>query len=288
MFIIGPLPNHDFTNNNGQETTNNSLNDIPKIQDYTTNSTGQTSNINVTLHQAYHNSTIININETSNSFTVPAPNATDFSSSYVDLSINDISVSNRSYTIDDSFGGSLDVTTNPCVVSFVVDRNCYLANASFWTMKNIMYAENGTMTVRLYNSTWNVDKNQPDGYSDIGTIEINGTAWKSDVFDLSITYLNNSKTDNNTWYLGLRTNGEEDFQGQWRYEADASNGDNAISYVYAGSGNWNSSPSGIIKRFLTLSSSFFSSNFVNRSTIMLDNLIILSDLFSVICFKDLS
>ena len=146
MFIIGPPLNHDFTNNNGLETTNNSLNTIPNIQDFITNSSGQTSNINVTLHQAYHNSTTINIDKISNSFTVPAPNTTDFSTSFVDISVDNLTVSNRSYTIQDTSNGNDDVVSTR-VVSFVADRNCYLANASFSVRKAAGYTSNGSMAV---------------------------------------------------------------------------------------------------------------------------------------------
>ena len=125
MFIIGPLPNHDFTNTDGQETTNNSLNNIPKIQDYKTNSSGQTDRVNVTLHQAYNNKSIFEINETSTSFTVPAPNATDFSSSFINISMSDLTVNNHTLVIEDDTQANIDLNTYYTVISFEIPTSCY-------------------------------------------------------------------------------------------------------------------------------------------------------------------
>ncbi|MHA1562309.1 MAG: hypothetical protein ACTSPA_09320, partial [Promethearchaeota archaeon] len=248
MFIIGPFPNHDFTNNNGQETTNNSLNNIPKIQDYTTNSSGNSDWVETTLHQAYNNKSVFEINETSTSFTVPAPNATDFSTSFVNISINNITVSNKTLDIEiSSLTYFHDVEVDQCVTSFEVINNCYLREVSF-RLREPGTGAGSIDAVVLYNATWDGEKHVPNGNYSISTYDElitdvtvpDGTAgWF--FIDFDDFYLDNSKTVDNTWFIGYIDDTGSGKDTNWYYTNDDSDGDSlneTLSYEYDGT-NWN-------------------------------------------------
>ncbi|MHA1221576.1 MAG: hypothetical protein ACTSQB_07570, partial [Candidatus Heimdallarchaeota archaeon] len=170
---------------NNVEFKENLVENSPLSNDYTTNSSGEISNINVTLHQAYHNDTLLEIDENSNSFTVPAPNATDFSSSFINISMNDLSVDNVTYTIEDTTQSQYDVGTTQCFASFEAPSNCYLLNASFYTWRKDV--ENGTMSVWLFASKNQSNIIVPDGsyQRDIGFITVDNNItgdWEIDTF----------------------------------------------------------------------------------------------------------
>ncbi|QEE18062.1 hypothetical protein DSAG12_03900 [Promethearchaeum syntrophicum] len=245
MFIIGPLLNYSFIKNDGQETTNNPFNDIPKLQDYAANSSGQTNNINLTIHQAYHNSTVITIDEISNSFTVPAPNATDFNSSYVDLSINNIAISNHTLTIEETQAGSQYIDDLIYVTSFTTPTSCYIKNASFFVKKQLGWND-GNLGVVLFNSSNQLLPNYSIASAPtIGSIFVNDTdqQWSNSTFQLnSTTFLDSSKTYNNNWFIGLyKLPDQSTFRGDWFYRSDSGgDGNNSIALTQQGGSGWSS------------------------------------------------
>jgi len=211
---------------------------IIESSSYQSNSSSDVTNVSGYLHQAYSNSTITKITEINSSIEVPAPNATNYLSSYVNISATNIVVSNHSETIESSTSAGRNLQ-NLYAASFVSQTECYLSNTSVSIEKDLIQQDDGTLSVYLFNSTWTGSASEPviGSSQNIGTItvDIDTETWYNISFGDSV-FLNNSETENNTWFIGLQKNtGGFNFVPYWRYESDASNGDNSYSYIYTGS-----------------------------------------------------
>ncbi len=178
--------------------------------------------INVTLHQSYVNSSFDTIVNTSivngNNFTLPCPTDTWFNSSYTNITVKDIFAPNRSISIEED--SQSDVYMNSDIVtSFTINQvGCYLINASF----NI-FVEAGTpgISVYLYNSTLG----SPDTSSVqvIGSFSTSTPGWNN--VKLTKTLLNNTETENNKWYIGIKkTDGDPLTACKWRFDPDPPGG----------------------------------------------------------------
>ncbi|MBN2156654.1 MAG: hypothetical protein JW776_11490, partial [Candidatus Lokiarchaeota archaeon] len=207
------------------------------LQDSSLNS----GSVNVSIKQTYSNETDININQETTSFTTSAPMDKDYLSSTINISVKDISIHNYTDILEDSgrYWRKLVDENKPLVTSFTVPIDCYLTNASF-DMRLSGTADD--LRVRIYNSTWDSDNSisKPSGFNDyvyLGNITVDSSGWK-DLTNIN-HYLNNSNTDNNTWFIGLFDLNTATFDGLWYYNADDNNGDNedeTLSYEWTVSG----------------------------------------------------
>ena len=205
-----------------------------KSSDYSPMREGNGENINITLQQSLLNNSIISFPdlEKSNTFTEPSPTVRNFNSSFVKIFIEDIKAENISLIVQDNpDNGEIDCATTR-LTSFTVSTNCYIINASI----NVKRTTAPTGDIYLYSSSWNsvLNRNEPTGTSiTIGTIAPTANGWLN--IDLIDTFLNNSNTDNNTWFLGVvRTSGGGSIQ--WRYTDDTVANNN--SYAYYSNAGW--------------------------------------------------
>ena len=219
----------------------------PKASAYSNNFTNTTStSLGVSLQQSYLNESFdisLNASDSSNNtFTVPVPNDS-FNQTFTNVTINDIYAPNKTLIIEDGAPDfASDLSALEYLNSFKVNTSCLLRNASFY----LRYLDAGTptITVYLYNSTWAlVDskmRSKPDMESEqtITTFLMPsnpGNYWEN--IDLKNTLLNNSKTENGTWFLGMyRTIGNMGEDPWWRYRDDVTDGiDSSEAY------DWDSS-----------------------------------------------
>ncbi|MHA1339777.1 MAG: hypothetical protein ACTSRZ_06615 [Promethearchaeota archaeon] len=237
VFMLS-IENKNFTNIN----ISNNPSKIPEPQGYSTNSSNYVNSVSAIIHEAYTNYTRFNFSESESILSVPAPTDSDFNTSNIEFTITNITASNYSLTIEDSsVSGQQNIRTDPYFTSFTTINNCYLTNVSIYTA-NTGFGS-GTVHVYLLNSTWNstAGRSEPDFNSDpkennIGDI----TAITNSLNWYTLTGINvlldNSKTENNTWFIGLF----EDDVGQfcdWRYVNDDGTGDNtdeSLSYRWTG------------------------------------------------------
>lgn len=249
-FIQFQSPNILFTNSENQEEQGENLTGTdfllgeiqdPSSQAYLPNLTSSKSNVQVSLHQAYHSTSNISLSDTSTTFSLPAPNATEFSTSYTNFSINSIEIDNQSISIDETRMDRYDpIPFYVCLSSIEVPISSYLINSSFYIRKSDIVT--GTLSIWIYNSTWDGSKSVPDGGIDT-SIDVTADtgvlgSWK----DATLNYfLNNSNTQNNTWFVGLMDDGGVDVNSEWNFDYDGVSGDNvdnSLCYEYAGGGNW--------------------------------------------------
>ncbi|MCP4761428.1 MAG: hypothetical protein GY870_06575, partial [archaeon] len=182
------------------------------------------------IHQSYKNESLLKMTESNSTYHVPAPNATDFTTYYTNIAVNNIKASNHSETIEDNYISNQIITNTPWAASFSVPTDCYLTNASFNFEKGLINNADGTMSVYLYNSTISGEPDS-DSLRDIGMISITGDGWTSDEFDLANTFLNNSLTENNKWFIGLVSDGQTFFEPHWRFDMDTSGDDSDVHYA---------------------------------------------------------
>jgi len=209
-----------------------------KKSDYSPNYRGNGDKINITLQQSLLNNSIISFPdlEISNTFTEPCPTVNNFNSSFINILIENLKADNISLVVQNNpDDGEIDCATTR-LTSFTVSRNCYIINASI----NIKRTAGPTGDIYLYASSWNsvLNRSEPTGTSTtIGTIA--PTANGGLYIDLIDTFLNNSNTDNNTWYFGVvRTSGGGSIQ--WRYTDDTVANNN--SYAYYSNAGWTYEP----------------------------------------------
>ena len=209
-----------------------------KKSDYSPNYEGNGDRINITLQQSLLNNSIISFPdlEISNTFTEPCPTADDFNSSFINILIENLKANNISLVVQNNpEDGEIDCATTR-LTSFSVNTDCYIVNASI----NIKRTANPTGEIYLYESSWNsvLNRSEPTGTSTtIGTIAPTANGWL--YIDLIDTFLNNSNTDNKTWFLGVvRTSGGGSIQ--WRYTDDTVTNNN--SYAYYSNAGWTYEP----------------------------------------------
>lgn len=153
--------------------------------------------------------------------------------------------------VDNINSGVQDFTNQPAATSFKVVGDGYLENVSIFG-RNFDGSFDAVVNVYLYNSTWNsfTKKNEPEKLSemllDTITMPIGGAnKWHN--ISHQHEFLNNSKTANNTWFIGLAEFASGD--GRWFYLDDldygfgTDNNNETISYEFTGSWNLISNPS---------------------------------------------
>ncbi|MHA1253438.1 MAG: hypothetical protein ACTSRP_25915, partial [Candidatus Helarchaeota archaeon] len=197
------------------------------------NYSGNGQKMNITLHQSLVNTSTIEFTnlDNSNSFTEPFPKFSGYNTSFINITIEKLFAPNHTLIIeDDPFDDSSDVAATH-VTSFTVNSNCYLINASFnlYTIG----AETPSADIYLFNSTWTGTRSEPVSASSqiIGSFSSPINGWNK--IQLTKTLLNNSKTENNTWFIGLKQT-VATATLKWRYVGDGTNGDNSDAYYVSG------------------------------------------------------
>ncbi|MFX1538645.1 MAG: hypothetical protein ACFFDI_31040, partial [Promethearchaeota archaeon] len=130
---------------------------------------------------------------------------------------------NQTLIVEDSAVNHMEnpTTSRPCATSFQVTGNMYLENVSARLWTDNPGIDNEVKFV-LYNSTWDSSNSTsiPGGhylndYIDLGNINYTANGW------VTITglheYLDNSKTDNNTWFIGIWDIDEGTADANWYY-----------------------------------------------------------------------
>jgi hypothetical protein len=240
MITLSFLCINEFCWNSSNISTNNNLkNDSElliklKASDYSPNFTNTGGDFNISLHQSLINTSSVEFTnlDTFNNLIEPSPNLNGYTTSLVNISIENIYAPNYTLIIeDDLFEGTTDVSAI-YVTSFTVGSSCYLDNASF----NVFTASGAPLVdVYLFNSTWSQSnsRNEPNVASSqiIASFSSPPDGWNK--INLTKTLLNKTKTDNNTWFIGLRESSAL-ASFTWRYVSDSTNGDNSLAYYLGG------------------------------------------------------
>jgi len=242
--------NFKYFDNNNEE--NEYSIEKPKNSDYSSFSEGIGENINISLQQSLLDNSVIEISNVSDSdnnlFYEPCPTVQNFNSSSVNITIEDIYAPNKTLIIEDYpvNAGRYDFTNSePGATSFKINGNGYLENISVM-LSNFDNVDTDTVGFYVYNSTWNstTQKSVPDGRSPRLDTYIIPVGFIIGWYTITNQhyYLDNSKTENNTWFIGLYDMGLGD--GGWTYIDDNSDyfgasDDNNETWSYYKSGmNW--------------------------------------------------
>jgi len=149
---------------------------------------------------------------------------------------------------NDTRNGSYQIFNQYYFTSFKIINNCNLSNVSF-ELYNTDPDFVGSVKIYILSSEWNETLNRSIPYfnnnvyenylGEITNIPISTLNW----FNLTNInyYLNNSKTQNNTWFIGLFEPGTENANVQWCYVNDDNTGDNdneSYSYQHISGTNW--------------------------------------------------
>ena len=239
MMMVGSQADFNVLNSNYHNIIFDNDFIIPNSQAPLEDSNLNTGAINVTIQQSYSNATDVSLDQDSVSFTSPAPSSAGYSSSNIDISIKDISIQNKSDIIEDSSRSwrTAMADSSPLVTSFAVPTNCYITNATFDLR---LTGSTTNISAVIYNSTWTGSTSKPDGeyddYIEFGNVTVDGTGWKTAKNETF--YLDNSKTDNNTWFIGLYDGlygATPSFQADWYYNDDSAGDgtDDTISYTWS-------------------------------------------------------
>jgi hypothetical protein len=214
--------------------------DYPQEQSYSTNSSDSVTGPKVSIQQAFRNESITTLTNTKTMISVPAPLTSNYKTSSVYLGIDDIQVANHSITFEEYnasgwYHNFLD-TVNPAYASFKVIGDCYLDNVSFY-LRGLGGVAN--FSVYILNSSWSVVNNRNEPYGTVANPNllcfikgVTTAGWYSNDTNY---FLDNSKTDNNTWFVGLRQNEISGVTGRWWYNQDGVHGDlldESLSYKY--------------------------------------------------------
>ena len=149
-----------------------------------------------------------------NSFEIDVPKIKNFNSSLLNFSIDDIKLENKSLSVESTaFHTDYDFTSSIYAsTSFVVNETCYLQNVSV----DLSHSNPGldrTATLVLYNATFNGTDVIPQGaqgeyIATLGQVTVSGSGWVT--LNHANALLNTSKTDNNTFFVGLRDDANND------------------------------------------------------------------------------
>ena len=208
--------------------------EIPTKTGYSTSYDASGGNINLTLHQNIFNTTQISINNTfddsNNSIFESCPSDSNFNSSFVNITFDNIYAYNVTRVIEDSWEDSDGYVT--MITSFNVTANCYLLNISYH-----LYIASGqfpTMNMKVFTSVWSGSTSTPGTETIVGSYDPDWDGqgrWVNLQLD-NPYFLNTSKTDNNTWFVGFTESTGTNVL-KWRYNGE-SNGDNSEAYYFSG------------------------------------------------------
>ncbi len=225
---------------------NQNLNDLirnPQTSVIPTNFQLTNQEINISLHQSLNlNPAQISVLNTSdpsnNSIFLECPVDSSFSSTFINISLNQIQAINRTLDVESGIVNSNEDLDNsaPEATNFTVPFDVRLSNVSL-NIDMIGKSSNGTVEVYLYNSTWNASNSvsKPLDSSGLGVLlgtinALNDTADWMTLTGLDY-FLNTSETDNNTFFIGARRQGATPVP-TWRFTDDSTNGDQCASYYY--------------------------------------------------------
>ena len=247
LLVFSGIPSTENDSNNNITPLNDDALELAAYSE-TTEQTG--NNIAITQHQSINNISdplyeITTFDSLQNrSFEVECPADTDFNSSYTEIKVEDIYAPNVTRIIEDEVTGSSNFTGRRLVGSFNVYTDSYLVNFSTKLYRDGVPGEDSDIRVRIFNSTWLTDHNEPDTMiklliDDIGNIQIEDiNDWYSnysDYFDPHL--LDPDNTDNNTFYIELYDTG--DFTTYWRYKSDGGDPDDMNAYEWdQGNSEW--------------------------------------------------
>ena len=228
-------------NNSDDLTDLNPINEdkVHKFEEFPTSSqalnyTGSGENMNVTLHQSLIDSTVKEFNnlDVLNSFTEPFPNFNGYSTSFINISIEDIYAPNKSIIVEDTDDGSTLLFLIQYWTSFEVVGDCYLDNLSLMVhTRNV----GDTFNIDIFNATYQ----DPDikYHTDLNGAPVltSSVVYNVNAHWINITGLNTfldvSKTYNNTFFVRMSTISGD---GYWHQE-DESDGDDSIVWSTGGS-----------------------------------------------------
>jgi len=194
---------------------------------------GNGEKMNITLHQALVDPVTKQFSnlDSSNSFTEPFPDFSGYSTSFINMTVDNIFAPNKSLIIEDDSGGAVNLGNY--YTSFRVRGDCYLEEISVYLFTT---GTATTFTFDLYGATQSGSytkfdiNNDLTGAGNLGTLYNNSvTRFWYNISDIHI-YLDVSDTYDNTFFVRIST---DNGQGRWRSE-DESDGDDTISWEATG------------------------------------------------------
>ncbi|MFX0017146.1 MAG: hypothetical protein ACFFAK_01535 [Promethearchaeota archaeon] len=247
--LVSGLNNKLYTDENDVfREENDCIEILPKLAE-SLDFDGTGEQMNVTLHQSLIDTTTKQFTDLdiSNRFSEPFPDFNGYSTSFINVSIDNIYAPNKTLIVEDDAWDNADNfdNANPSATSFRVLGDGYLENVSFY-VRNVHATAQSTVTVVLYNSTWDGNKNMPYGTSSTDYLTALGTfnvpASTTGTFSVNNVhqFLNNSITFNKTWFIGLFDGGAPGADTIWYYvDDDIAFGDGIDeTYSYSYSGGW--------------------------------------------------
>lgn len=238
-----PDQNPDFLNNVNFPKTSNS--------DYSSNSSGTGTDVNITLLQSYKNDTVLFMNSSKSnnlSAVVITPTNQMFNTTSSNISISQLNAYNNTYKIQEDQHGLTDqeITENTTVAaSFQVPSTCYFSEV----IPYFNITTEGNLSILISNSTWNATHERPDvgNYkSDVIFTEILETTslFSYMTFTTEQTLLDISNTDNNTFFVIFYvpdSNGEFDWK---RINENNNIANESFSYETHSHNDWDFIPDG--------------------------------------------
>ncbi len=180
-----------------------------------------------------------------NSFTEPFPNFSEYNTSFVNVSIDNIYAPNKKIVFEDDGVYPLDIYSAIYAANFTVKGNGWLDNISVY-LENGIDTNNGSVTVQLYTAKWDSvnGRHEPDSQygSDLITDEqiYNFTGWYN--FTNLNTELKVSQTLDNVFFVVLQeTGGDNTF---WYFDYDHTAfpsqdfSDDLVCYRKTGPSSW--------------------------------------------------
>ena len=214
---------------------------IPTLSKYISTYNDSGGAFNVTLHQSLVNTTKVRITNTSNTdnitFYEKCPTDTNFNTSLINITIEDIYAPNKSFIVEDGNPGSWpNLYANRYASHFVVASTCWLQNVSVRVWNEA--GTNGNLEIQIYNSTWDGENSRSKPNKAYGpnirvdTIDdING--WWN--FTYLHKFLNVSETENNTFFIVLDDDTDNTYWGQ---VLDTPDPDDSWVFQEIGLNNW--------------------------------------------------
>ncbi|MFX0035593.1 MAG: hypothetical protein ACFE9I_08135 [Candidatus Hermodarchaeota archaeon] len=203
-----------------------------EVAAYSSTSSGTGEELNISLQQSIVNegSPLFRITNASdpnnNTFNIDCPDDNTFNTTFSQITMQDIYAPNASLIIEDYSSHSFkEFVTLPRLASFTVTGNGYLENISIEIIETGAISDTGNVRLRLYNSTWDSTRSKPGGtvndYITIGDIPTpdNPNGWYN--LTNAHIFLNNSKTENNTWFIGCTDQGSNIVLNWWYTNDDA-------------------------------------------------------------------
>jgi len=243
-----------FWNSNQSVTDSNSIDEFDlfnelKTSDYSSSYSGTGENMSLTLHQSYLNDSFDTILNTSivngNNFTLTCPTEIYFNSSYTRFEVEDILAPNKTLIVEDSpQDWQYDIErTDPGATSFIAKSDCYIQNISL-NLRNSHATDTANVEIVLYNSSL-VSLGPGDYLKSLKNITVGPLTFGwVDITGLK-EFVDNSKTENDIWFIGLIERTTSFADAWWYYTLDAQYGlngdglDETDSYRYnSGSSSW--------------------------------------------------